>query len=216
MGVLDAGPPRRSPAANPTRIPPEACWEPPQAPLRPARASPQAPPTPVHESPRPTEVPLKPPAPAWPRGFASKRVGSRLLRGPERHGYSGGIFLRRPFASICFTIILSRKSCCEVVWFRDVSGFGPLPIQAIEGKIIVTLTARAGDICLARRRRMRRSPPSATMRTARAEADALREQLERRSSAGGPKQKKPASCCWGLSRGTSARKGARPQAIRLG
>jgi hypothetical protein len=27
-------------------------------------------------------------------------------------------------------------------WFRDVSGFGSLPVQAIEGKIIVTLTGR--------------------------------------------------------------------------
>ena len=47
---------RRATGDLPPRIPPEACWEPPQAPLRP-RASPQAPPTPVHESPRPTEVP---------------------------------------------------------------------------------------------------------------------------------------------------------------
>ena len=88
---------RRAIGDLPSRIPPEACWEPPQAPLRP-RASPQAPPTPVHESPRPTEVPLKPPTSAWPRGFASKRVGARLLRRPERHGYSGGIFLRRLWA----------------------------------------------------------------------------------------------------------------------
>jgi len=50
---------RRATGDLPPRIPPEACWEPPQAPLRP-RASPQAPPTPVHESPRPTEVPLTP------------------------------------------------------------------------------------------------------------------------------------------------------------
>ena len=88
---------RRATGDLPPRIPPEACWEPPQAPLRP-RASPQAPPTPVHESPWPRKMPLGPPAPAWPRGFASKWVGSRLLRGPERHGYSGGIFLRRLWA----------------------------------------------------------------------------------------------------------------------
>ena len=37
----------------------------PQALLRP-RASPQAPPTPVHKLPWPTEMPLEPPAPAWP------------------------------------------------------------------------------------------------------------------------------------------------------
>ena len=93
LGVLGAGPPAISRRESLSR----RVREPPQAPLRP-RASPQAPPTPVHESPRPTEVPLKPPAPAWPRGFASKRVGARLLRRPERHGYSGGIFLRRLWA----------------------------------------------------------------------------------------------------------------------
>jgi hypothetical protein len=78
---------------------PRRVRKPPQAPLRP-RASPEAPPTPVHEElPRPTEVPLKPPTSAWPRSyFASKRVGSRLLRRPEKHGYSGGIFLRRLWA----------------------------------------------------------------------------------------------------------------------
>jgi len=77
---------RRATGDLPPRIPPEACWEPPQAPLRP-RASPQAPLTPVHESPRPTEVPLEPPKSAWPRGFASKRIGPGLLAAPR---------LRRP------------------------------------------------------------------------------------------------------------------------
>eukprot|EP00964_Phaeocystis_antarctica_P030730 scaffold17384_cov48-Phaeocystis_antarctica.AAC.2 len=52
-------------------------------PLRP-RASPQAPPTPVHELPRPTELPLEPSPPSGRRGFASKRVGSRLPRVPAK------------------------------------------------------------------------------------------------------------------------------------
>ena len=54
-----------------------------QAPLRP-RASLQAPPMPVHKLPRPTELLLEPPPPSGLRGFASKRVGSRLLWAPEK------------------------------------------------------------------------------------------------------------------------------------
>ena len=54
-----------------------------QAPLRP-RTSLQAPPMPVHELPRPTELPLEPSRPSGLRGFASKRVGSRLLWAPEK------------------------------------------------------------------------------------------------------------------------------------
>ena len=75
---------------------PRRRWEPPHAPLRP-RASPQAPPTPVHELPRPTELPLEPSPPSGRRGFASKRVGSRLLRGPAKQPKSMatvGIFFR--------------------------------------------------------------------------------------------------------------------------
>ena len=52
----------RSPTAPPSR---GVGWEPPHVPLRP-RASPQAPLTPVHKLPRPKEMPLEPPAPAWP------------------------------------------------------------------------------------------------------------------------------------------------------
>ena len=62
---------------------PRRRWEPPQAPLRP-RASPQAPPTPAHELPQPTELPIEPSSPSGRRGFASTRVGPRLLRGPAR------------------------------------------------------------------------------------------------------------------------------------
>jgi hypothetical protein len=73
---------------------------------------------------------------------------------------------------------------------------------AAEGKIIVTLTG-PGDTCLARRRRMRRSPPSATMRSARQMLEALQAARNK---------KKPA--CWAHAEQAPAR--ARARRLRLG
>jgi hypothetical protein len=74
LGVLGAGPPAISRRESlPRRVLGAASS---------AVATPRVAPGPAHAGSRvapATEMPLKPPAPAWPRGFASKRVGSRLL-----------------------------------------------------------------------------------------------------------------------------------------